>query len=117
MIAALCGCASVGERHLSVVDLREIKRICATILGTPVGSLDPWLPLAPYARTPDALDRMTVICSAECIGTLLLLDGAEIRYSHPNTPEGWPGHGRDRIDSITLVQHGNTLLELPRPKT
>ena len=107
----------MSGRHLSSDDLREIKRVCASLLGTPADARKPWLALAPYTRSAGALDHIVVVCSAECEGSLPLLDGAEIRFSHPNTPPTWPGAGHDRIDSITLTYHGQTLLDLPRPKT
>ena len=107
----------MSGRHLSSDDLHEIKRVCATLFGAPADAFRPWLPLAPYTRTPDGLDHIIVVCSAECEGSLPLLDGAEIRFSHPNTPPGWPGAGHDRIDSVIFIYHGRTLLELPHPKT
>lgn len=116
-ILNVCFSATADEHRLTFSEVREIKRICATLLGVPVGAREPWLRLLRYARTRDALDRVILICSAECEGSLQLVDGAEIRFTHPNTPKGWPGAGHDRIDSITFIHHGKTLLSLPRPKT
>jgi hypothetical protein len=66
---AICGQSAAAERHLTSADLLEIKRVCRTLPGAPAQARKPWRALRPYTRSRDDVDRVVVVCSAECRGS------------------------------------------------
>jgi hypothetical protein len=99
--------------ELSSGDVTEIKRICRSLLGVQAGSKTAdakFKQFTPYLRKGASLkEARIVVCSGACGGTIPLRGDAEVYYGFPNTPDGQPGAGYDRFDTVALHIRGKRL--------
>ena len=117
LVLGLCTSAHAAERRLSSVEVAKVQRICRSLLGIPVDSRGQFAralaKFRPYTRKPQDIDELSFICSADCRGTLRLIDSTEVQISHSNIPPKGPGHLHDRVETVRLIHHGAIVLSLP----
>ena len=103
MLAAIL---TSGVTAAPVSELAELKRICATLLGTQASS-PAWNQLRPYLRDPHAPENTVVICSFTCNGSIKLRHGYQLDFQFPNPgPPRYEGPRRDEgiVWSVTLMR-------------
>src|SRR5262245_5925106 len=91
-VLALYCSTFAAERHLTPAQLDNIQQICRSLIGTPVDSREHFAraldQFRPYARNPAEIDDFSTICSADCRGTIRLIDSTEVQISTSNIPLG-----------------------------
>jgi len=122
--ALLLGACETTPRVASSADeLAELKRICASLLGTQFGS-SPWYKeLRPHLRDRYALETITFYCGWNCFGHLELRGGYEFDFQFPNPgpTQRYEGLRRDEeiVWSVTLMRGKKQIfhreLEFKRP--
>jgi hypothetical protein len=90
-------------------ELAELKRICASLLGTQFGSPPLYKELKPHLRDRYALETLTTYCGFNCFGHLELRGGYQFDFQFPNPgpTQRYEGLRRDEeiVWSVTLM-HG-----------
>jgi hypothetical protein len=98
---------------LSAADTAEIKRIAKSLIGKRAwgNASDPiFKKLTPYLRKGASLkEARIVVCSGACGGSVPLQGDGELYFGFPNTPDGLPGAGKDRFDTVALHIHGRRI--------
>lgn len=112
----IAGNVAADTDKLSADDIAQIKRICKSLLGVEVGSKsanEKKKRLTPYLRKGVShKEDNVVVCSGACGGTIPLRGDAELYYGFPNTPDGFPGAGHDRYDTVALHVHGKRIFAI-----
>jgi hypothetical protein len=105
--------AFAASNELSPTDIRAIKRICQSLIGAKAwtNTADPIFDqFKPYLRKGASLREARIVtCSGACGGNVPLRGGGEVYYGFPNTPDGLPGAGQDRFDTVALHIHGKRI--------
>ena len=106
---------------LSQAELKEVKRICGSLLGRQYLS-EPWKRLKPYLRDEHAIES-TMVCSASCGGGIALRGALFISCLFPNPMKaetGIPWGPRDALvysisisDGKRVIFHRETKPKLP----
>lgn len=103
LLAAILTCDVTAA---AASELAELKRICATLLGTQASS-PAWNQLRPYFRDPHAPENTLVICGRICNGSIKLRHGYQLDFEFPNPgPPRYEGPRRDEgiVSSVTLMK-------------
>ena len=113
---ALSSDALASDNDLSNADLREIKRVCKSLIGVRAWGhdADPIFDrLKPYLKKGASLRESRIVtCSAACGGTVPLRGDAEVYYAFPNTPGGLSGAGQDHFDTVVLHVRGKRIFAI-----